>query len=72
MPVIEVTLSEGREPETIRRLISNLTDAVVSAEVAPKENVRIIVREVPADHFAAGDVTITERAAQSKQRRSQP
>jgi phenylpyruvate tautomerase PptA (4-oxalocrotonate tautomerase family) len=24
--------------------------------------VRVIVREIPAEHFAAGDVTIAERA----------
>lgn len=61
MPFIEVTLTQGREPEQIRSLISALTDAVVSTEVAPKDNVRVIVREIPAEHFAAGDVTIAER-----------
>ncbi len=61
MPIIEVTLTEGRSPEKKRRLISALTQAVVDAEVAPKEAVRVIIREIPPEHFAAGDVTLAER-----------
>jgi 4-oxalocrotonate tautomerase len=61
MPLVEVTLVEGRTPEQIRALISGLTAAVVAAVDAPRENVRVVVREVPATHWAAGDVTIAER-----------
>lgn len=66
MPIVEVTLTAGRSPETIRTLIGTLTAAVVEAGVAPKENVRVIVREIPAEHFAAGDVTIAERTSHTK------
>jgi 4-oxalocrotonate tautomerase family enzyme len=62
MPLIEVTLAEGRSPEKLRALISKLTDAVVETGVAPKEAVRVIVREVPPTHWAAGDETLAERA----------
>jgi len=61
MPLVEVTLVEGRTPEQIRALITGLTAAVVAAVDAPRENVRVVVREVPATHWAAGDVTIAER-----------
>lgn len=63
MPVVQVTLTEGRSPETIRRMISTVTQALVDADVAPKENVRVLVNEIPAEHFAAGDTTIAERRA---------
>lgn len=63
MPIIEVTLVEGREPERLRDLVTRLTDAAVEAVGAPRESVRVILREVPATHFAAGDVTIAERRA---------
>jgi 4-oxalocrotonate tautomerase len=63
MPVIEVTLVEGREPDRLRDLITRLTDAAVEAIDAPRESVRVILREVPPTHFAAGDVTIAERRA---------
>lgn len=63
MPLVEVTLVEGRSPEQIRALISGLTEAVVTAVDAPQANVRVVVREVPPTHWAAGDVTIAERIA---------
>lgn len=65
MPIIEVTLIEGRPPERLRELITRLTDAAVEAVDAPRESVRVILREVPATHFAAGDVTVAERSARS-------
>ncbi len=65
MPFIEVTVVQGRSPEQLRRLISLLTDAAVEAVGAPKESVRVVIREVPTTHFAAGDVTIAERTERS-------
>ena len=61
MPLVEVTLVEGRSDEQLRTLISRLTAAVVDAVGAPKENVRVVLREIPATHWAAGDVTIAEK-----------
>jgi 4-oxalocrotonate tautomerase len=61
MPFVEVTLVEGRTPDQLRALITALTDAVVTTVDAPRENVRVVVREVPPTHWAAGDVTIAER-----------
>ncbi|MCB0894543.1 MAG: 4-oxalocrotonate tautomerase family protein [Nocardioides sp.] len=63
MPFIEVTLVEGRSPEQLRAFISALTSAAVEAIDAPQDAVRVVLREVPATHFAAGDVTIAERSA---------
>jgi 4-oxalocrotonate tautomerase len=61
MPLIEVTLVQGRTPEQLRALITALTTAACDAVDAPRESVRVVVREVPATHWAAGDVTIAER-----------
>jgi 4-oxalocrotonate tautomerase len=63
MPLVEVTMVEGRTPEQLRRLISGLTAAVVEAVDAPVSAVRVVIREVPQTHWAAGDVTIEERRA---------
>lgn len=63
MPLIEVTLVEGRSPEQLRALISGLTAAACEAVNAPVANVRVVIREVPDTHWAAGDVTIAERKA---------
>lgn len=54
MPVIEVTLIEGRSVDKKVKMIKAVTDAVVETLDAPRESVRIIIREVPKWHFAAG------------------
>lgn len=61
MPFVEVTLVTGRTPEQLRALISGITLAVMDAVQAPKNAVRVVIREVPPTHWAAGDVTIAER-----------
>lgn len=63
MPLVEVTLVEGRSPEQLRKLISSLTAAVVESVDAPVAAVRVVIREVPDTHWAAGNVTIAERRA---------
>lgn len=63
MPFVDVTLVEGRTPEQIRALQHELTMAVVRAVGAPVDSVRVVVREVAATHWTAGDVTIAERRA---------
>lgn len=67
MPIVDVTLAQGRTPEQLRTLVTALTDAVVEAVGAPRESVRVILREVPPTHFAAGDVTIAERRARAQE-----
>lgn len=64
MPLVEITLVEGRSQEELRTLISKVTHACVDSVGAPLESVRVVVREIPPTHFAAGDVTIDERRAQ--------
>jgi 4-oxalocrotonate tautomerase len=51
MPIIEVTLLEGRNKEQKAALITELTDAAVRAVNAPPETVRVILREIPPEHF---------------------
>ena len=61
MPLVEVTLVQGRSPAQLRSLIHELHEAVVRTVDAPPANVRVIVREVPATNWASGDVTIAEK-----------
>jgi len=63
LPLVTVSLAHGRTPEQTRRLSTELTSAVVRSVGAPIENVRVIVTEVAPSHWAAGDITLAERAA---------
>ncbi|PBC57979.1 4-oxalocrotonate tautomerase family protein [Rhodococcus sp. ACPA1] len=65
MPFIDVTVAEGCAPAQLRALIRELTDAASRALGSPQTNVRVVIREVPLTHWAAGDVTIAERRSVS-------
>lgn len=53
MPIVEVTLIEGRSFEKKKKMVEAVTDAIVTSLGAPRESVRIIIREIPPWHFAA-------------------
>lgn len=63
MPIIDVTLVEGRSPEQVRALIHELFNAARKALDAPASSIRIAIREVKPAHFAVGDTTKEESAA---------
>ena len=65
MPIIEVSLLEGRSAEAKERLIEALTDAAIAAIAAPRESVRIILREMPAAHFAVGGQSFAAKTARA-------
>ena len=65
MPLVEITLIEGRTADAKGRLIAKVTDAIVEAIEAPRDSVRIILREIPALHFGAGGKTKEKPEAQS-------
>jgi len=56
MPLIQVTLIEGRSAEAKAALIRGLTDAAVDATAAPRDSIRVILQEVPAAHWGVGGV----------------
>jgi len=56
MPIVEITLIEGRTKDQKRALAKEVTDAVVSSVGAPIEAVRVIIREIPPEHFAVGGI----------------
>ena len=67
MPLIEVTMVQGRTAKQIRALIHEVTAAVVRSLEVPQQSVRVAVRELPTTHWAAGDVTIAERDAAAQE-----
>jgi 4-oxalocrotonate tautomerase len=64
MPIIQVSLIEGRDAPAKERLIRELTRAAVDALDAPIASVRVILQEVPAAHWGAGGVSKAESARQ--------
>ena len=56
MPIVNITLIAGRTPERKRLLIEKVTDAVETSLEIPRPSIRVIINEVPAEHFAVGGV----------------
>jgi 4-oxalocrotonate tautomerase len=56
MPLCEITIIEGRSPEKKRALMKEVTEAIHRSVDAPIETIRVILREVPAAHWAIGGV----------------
>ena len=63
MPLVEVTLTQGRQPEQLRQLMHLVHEAVRSSLDANPQSIRVIVREVPRELWSAGDQTLAERDA---------
>ena len=51
---------EGRTPEKIEALLKNVTNSVSESLDSPKENVRVIVTEVPKTHWVIGGTSAKE------------
>ncbi len=56
MPIVDITLIEGRSDEAKARLMQKVADAIHEAIEAPKETIRIVIREVPPQHWSVGGV----------------
>ena len=54
MPFVEITMIEGRTPEKKRELLKRVTDAVAESTGAPRQSIRVVIREVPGEHWAVG------------------
>jgi len=63
VPLVEVTLAEGRTPQQVRNLMREVHEAVLRTADTRSEHIRVIVREVPRSHWATGDVTLSEMDA---------
>lgn len=62
MPIIDVTLLEGRSAAGKNRLITELTDGAERALNAPRDTIRVIIREVPAQNFAVAGISKAQAA----------
>ncbi|BBX33789.1 4-oxalocrotonate tautomerase [Mycolicibacterium mageritense DSM 44476 = CIP 104973] len=65
MPLVEVTIAQGRSADQIRAMMHEVHEAVLRTVDTQPEHIRVIVREVPRTHWATGDLTIAEMKEQS-------
>ena len=66
MPLIEVTIAEGRSADVIRSMIHEVHEAVLRTVDTKPDYIRVIAREVPRGHWATGDITLLEMDQQPR------
>ncbi len=66
MPLVEVSMIEGRTAQQIRSLHEAMTAAVETTLGVPREAIWVVIRELPATDWAEGGITIAERRAAAK------
>lgn len=63
MPIIQMNLVEGRSVAQKRAAVAAITEAVVRSLGVQPEQVRIMINEMPSEHFAIAGETAAMRAA---------
>lgn len=67
MPIIQIHILEGRTVQQKRSLVAAVTEAVTAALAVKPEQVRILIDELPAEHFSvAGQTAAEKREAQQQ------
>lgn len=57
MPIVRIELLQGRTPAMKDELITRVTEAVITSLGVKPEQVRVVLFEVPPEHWAVGGQT---------------
>jgi 4-oxalocrotonate tautomerase len=58
MPIATINIIEGRDDEKKEKLIEKVTLAIAESLDAPIESVRVIINEMPKQHFGIGGKSV--------------
>jgi len=61
MPIVHIQILQGRSADQVRELIHNVTETVSVTLESPKENVRVLVTEVPKTHWGVAGTPMSDR-----------
>jgi 4-oxalocrotonate tautomerase len=62
MPYVQISLVQGRTPSKKEELIKKVTDAIVETLQIPKDQVHILLNEVPKENIGDGGVPLTKQS----------
>jgi 4-oxalocrotonate tautomerase len=60
MPIANIQILQGREPTLKAALIGAVTAAIVETLNVKKESVRVILHEIPTEHWGIGGISAKE------------
>lgn len=66
MPLLQVSIVEGRSPELKEQLIRDLTATVVETLAVKPESVRVLIQELPKIHWGTAGQSMAKRDKDKK------
>ena len=60
MPIVQISMIQGRTPEKKEQLIRKVTDAIIDVLQIPADRVRIILHEVPKENLGYGGIPLSK------------
>ena len=60
MPIVHITLFQGRTPEIKEDLLRKVTNAIAASLKIPEEGVHIVLHDVPKENVAQGGIPATK------------
>ena len=67
MPIITINLLTGRDQDKKKALIREVADATVRTLGVPLASIRVILNEVPPEHWGIGDETKADQIARAQE-----
>jgi len=61
MPLVEITMLEGRTADQKRKLVARITEAMVEEAAARRDAVVVAIHEVSKESYASGGVLIADK-----------
>ena len=61
MPIVQLTMVEGRDQKLVEACLKNVARTVQETLNVPLSTIRVYVNEIPANHFAVGDELKSEK-----------
>jgi 4-oxalocrotonate tautomerase len=58
MPIVRITMLAGRDDDSKRQLLQSVTAAVTSSLGVAADSVRVILEEIPEDHYGVAGLPI--------------
>ena len=60
MPIVQISMIQGRTLEKKEQLIKKVTDAIVEMLQIPADRVRVVLNEVPKDNLGYGGIPLSK------------
>ncbi|MBL4640073.1 MAG: 4-oxalocrotonate tautomerase [Kordiimonadaceae bacterium] len=61
MPIVQISLIEGRDDAVKARVIKEVTDAIEHAADVPRSAIRVLINEIPASHWGVAGIPKSEK-----------